>query len=109
MKPNRYETFDVNAQEQAAAESARRDALAAKQEADDWKWLMSDKRGRRIAALLIDMAGVHRPSIDQNTAAMAFKEGKRWFGTLLVEKLDQHCFDRYLEMLKEQKEWQTKR
>lgn len=103
------DTFDTQEQERAAEESARRSQLAAKQEVDDLKWLMSDKRGRRIASWLIDLAGVQRPSIDQNTAAMAFKEGKRWFGTLIVEKLEQHCFDRYLEMLKEQKEWQTKR
>ncbi len=106
---HKSETFDIQEQERAAEESARRALLAAKQEADDLKWLMSDKRGRRLVARLIDMAGVQRPSIDQNTAAMAFKEGKRWFGTLVVEKLEQHCFDRYLDMLKEHKEWQTKR
>ena len=106
---HKSEPFDIQEQERAAEESARRALLDAKQEADDLKWLMSDKRGRRFVARLIDMAGVHRPSIDQNTAAMAFKEGKRWLGTLLVEKLDQLCFDRYLEMLKESKEWQTKR
>lgn len=106
---HKADVFDIQEQERVAEDSERRAELAKKQEADDLKWLMSDKRGRRIAARLIDMAGVQRPSIDQNTAAMAFKEGKRWFGTLIVEKLEQHCFDRYLDMLKEQKEWQTKR
>lgn len=109
MSTSRSDPLDLREQERIAEESARRAHLAAKQEAEDLKWLMSDKRGRRIAAWIIDLAGVRRPSIDQNTAAMAFKEGKRWFGVLFVEKLEQHCFDRYLEMLKEQKEWQTKR
>ncbi|MDD3884553.1 MAG: hypothetical protein PHW66_06410 [Gallionella sp.] len=95
--------LDIQGQEQQLEESERRAKLSEKQEMDDWKWLMSDKRGRRIAFRLIDMAGVHRPSIDQNTAAMAFKEGKRWFGTLIMEKLERHCFDRYLDMLKESK------
>ena len=103
------DVIDVHEQEAAARESARRAELVAKQEIDDLRWLMSDKRGRRFVAWLIDAAGVHRPSIDSNTAAMSFKEGKRWFGTLVMERMETHCFDRYLEMLKEQKEWQTKR
>ena len=100
---SQHDPLDIQGQESAKADADARALLVAKKNADDLKWLMSDKRGRRIASRLLDLAGLDRPSIDNNTASMAFKEGKRWFGTLLVEEIKTHCFDRYLEMLKEQK------
>lgn len=98
-----FDPTDIQAQESDAEASAARNRRANEIAIDDIKWLMSNKRGRRFAARLLDLAGLHRPSVDQNTASMAFKEGKRWFGTLLVGEIETHCFDRYIEMLQEQK------
>jgi hypothetical protein len=77
-------------------------AYQAKLDKSDWAWLMSDRRGRRIAATLIDLSNNEESSIDHNTAAMAFKEGLRWYGVLLTRMLKELCFDKYIEMLKEQ-------
>lgn len=101
---SQHDPLDIKGTEEAQAAAEARATLIAKRNIDDIKWLMSDKRGRRIVSRLLDLAGLHRPSIDQNTASMAFKEGKRWFGTLLVEEIEKHCFDRYIEMLQEQKQ-----
>jgi len=101
---NQHDPLDFRSSEEANASADAKAQLVAKRNIDDIKWLMSDKRGRRIVARLLDLAGLHRPSIDHNTASMAFKEGKRWFGTLLVDEVETHCFDRYIEMLKEQKQ-----
>lgn len=94
--------FDIQ-QDQALADKDEKSKLLARRVVDDLKWIMSDKRGRRFVARLLDQAGLHLPSIDANTASMAFKEGKRWFGTLLMEEIKKTCFDRYIEMLQEQR------
>lgn len=101
---NQHDPLDIRGTEDAQAAEKAKAVLIAKRNIDDLKWLMSDKRGRRFAARLLDLAGLHRPSIDNNTASMAFKEGKRWFGTLVMEEIEKHCFDRYIEMLQEQKQ-----
>lgn len=95
---------DIRSADEAQASADAKAQIIARRNIDDIKWLMSDKRGRRIVSRLLDLAGLHRPSIDQNTASMAFKEGKRWFGVLLAEEIEKHCFDRYIEMLQEQKQ-----
>ena len=95
---------DIRSQERANAELDERQRLAAKTWEVDLKWLMSDKRGRRIAARLLDRSGLDRPSFDTNTASMAMKEGFRWFGLWLKGELEIHCFDRFIEMLKEQRQ-----
>ena len=101
---SQHDPFDLRSNDEAQAANDARAAFIAKTNVDDIKWLMSDKRGRRIVSRLLDQAGLHRPSIDTNTASMAFKEGKRWFGTLLMEEIESHCFDRYIEMLQEQQQ-----
>lgn len=100
---SQHDPFDLSGNDEAQAQNDAKAALVIKRNIDDIKWLMSDKRGRRVVARLLDLAGMHRPSIDTNTASMAFKEGKRWFGTLIFEEIEEHCFDRYIEMLQEQK------
>lgn len=95
---------DIRGQERAQADLDEKSRLHAKKALNDLKWVMSDKRGRRFMARLLDQAGMHRSSFDTNNASMAFKEGVRWFGTRLKEEVEEHCFDRYLEMLKESKE-----
>lgn len=96
--------LDYTAAEHAQAEAEKRDRLAAEIEIDDLKWLMSNKRGRRFMRLLLDRAGVWRLSFNTNALAMAFAEGQRNEGLRQVGMLNEHCPERYAEMLKESKE-----
>lgn len=95
---------DIRRQERAAEESAEKQRRAAQIWISDLQWLMSDKRGRRIVFRMLDRAGLHRSSFDTNNASMAMKEGLRWFGIWLQEEIETHCFDRFIELLKESKE-----
>jgi hypothetical protein len=97
-----YDPINTVAQERKQAEDAKRETRAAKQEIEDLKWLMADKRGRRFVLRLLERSGVWRISFDTNALVMAFREGNRNEGVTLVAKLAAHCPDRYADMLKEQ-------
>ncbi len=96
--------LDIRSQERALAEAEERAALASQIEVDDVKWLMSNKRGRRFVARLLERAGVWRLSFNTNALTMAFNEGTRNEGLRLLAQITAHCPDRYAEMLKESKE-----
>lgn len=72
-------------------------------ESDDLKWLMGNRRGRRIVWRLLSRAGVYRSSFSTNAMQMAFNEGNRNEGLRLIVTLHQICPERYAEMLQEQK------
>ncbi|WP_147456184.1 Bbp19 family protein [Aquitalea palustris] len=87
--------------ENEAARRADAAALAARTEIDDVKWLMANKRGRRIANRLLQQAGVFRLSFSTNALQMSFNEGNRNSGLRFLAMLTEHCPERYAEMLKE--------
>lgn len=96
--------LDIRSQERAQAEAEERALMASQIEIDDVKWLMSNKRGRRFVARLLERAGVWRLSFNTNALTMAFNEGTRNEGLRLLAQITAHCPDRYTEMLKESKE-----
>jgi hypothetical protein len=96
--------LDIRSQERAQAKAEERALMASQIEIDDMKWLMSNKRGRRFVARLLERAGVWRLSFNTNALTMAFNEGTRNEGLRLLAQITAHCPDRYTEMLKESKE-----
>lgn len=95
---------DIRSQERAKEESEDRAKQAREHEADDIKWLMSNKRGRRIVFRALDRAGVWLSSFNTNALTMSFNEGRRNEGLRLLGQVTSLCPDRYNEMLKESKE-----
>lgn len=89
------------ANDEGRAESARNEQRL---EIDDIKWLMSNKRGRRVVHRTLQQAGVFRLSFNTNALQMAFAEGNRNAGLRLLALITEHCPDRYTEMLKEAKQ-----
>ena len=77
--------------------------LAQLKDAEDIKWLMSSKRGRRIVNRLLQSAGVFRLSFNTNALQMSFNEGNRNTGLQLLAAITEHCPERYAEMLEEAK------
>lgn len=97
-------SFD-NPDHEAERDKAKlRERLEAQSEVEDLKWLMSSKRGRRIVNRQLVSAGVFRISFTTNALQMAFNEGNRNQGNILLAMITEHCPDRYAELLTEAKE-----
>lgn len=97
-----FDPLDTEQQEldRAAADAARQ--LAAKQEAEDFRWLMNDQRGRRIVWAQLAAAGVFRTSFTPDAMQMAFNEGHRTHGLRLIALVHSVCPHLYETMMKEQ-------
>jgi hypothetical protein len=93
--------FDFEAQ--AAAEKARKleQKRRAKEDADDWKWIMGQKRGRRMIWRQLERAGVFRSTFDENPHRSAFNEGQRNEGIYITDQIMTHCPEHWTNMMKE--------
>ena len=96
-----HDPTDIAGQERAANESAKRAKLLAHEEADDFKWLMGNKRGRRIVWRLLERTGVYRSSFTGNSETF-FREGMRNVGLMLMAQINTICPGHYATMLQEQ-------
>lgn len=72
-------------------------------EAEDFKWLMSDKRGRRIVWQLLQLTGVFRnpyAGVDAETNKNCGLQGvgQHYFGLINI-----HAAEKYEQMVKESK------
>ncbi len=104
MAKEPYDAFDLRAQDTAREEAEDRAKMRARLDIDDIKWLMSNKRGRRVIHGVLERAGVWRLSFHTNALQMAFNEGTRNEGLAMLAKLTDHCPELYAQMLKEHKE-----
>lgn len=82
----------------AGAEKPIKGQLAANTEVDDLLWLMSDVRGRRFVWRLLTRSGIYRTSFNTDSLAMAFAEGRRNEGLVLLDEVARHCPRRFSEM-----------
>ena len=57
------------------------------QEIGDFRWLMGDPRGRRIARRLLEQAGIWRSSYTGEPLGTAHREGERNVGLKLMTSL----------------------
>lgn len=96
-----YDPTDLRQQEADKADKAERVRLERESEAADVKWLMGNKRGRRILWRLLDQAGVFRPSFNSNAMQMAFAEGNKNYGLRILGQIHAHCPELYPVMVKE--------
>ncbi len=94
--------LDIVSQEQTQEKAQADQEKLARQTAEDLKWIMSDKRGRRFMWGLLSRAGVYRSSFTGNSETF-FREGMRNLGLMYVNDLHASCPDRYYAMVKEAK------
>lgn len=99
----RNDPTDLRAQERdrKAAEENRK--LQRDQDGQDFKWLMSDVRGRRFVWRLLETTGVYRNSFDGSSRTY-FNEGMRNVGLMLMADIHEFSPETYAVMLKEMKE-----
>lgn len=69
-------------------------------EEDDFRWLMADKRGRRIMWRLLERTRVYQSSFTGNSQTF-FNEGTRNVGLMLISDIQKHCPEQFVVMLKE--------
>lgn len=97
---SQFDPLDLRGQERAKEQSEERTKLALQNEQDDFKWLMSSKRGRRIVWRLLERTGVYRSSFTGNSETF-FREGQRNVGLMLMAQINEFSPDQYALMLKE--------
>jgi hypothetical protein len=98
-----FDPLDLRGQERVKEQSEERTKLALQNEQDDFKWLMSSKRGRRIVWRLLERTGVYRSSFTGNSETF-FREGQRNVGLMLMAQINEFSPDQYALMLKEQQD-----
>jgi len=94
---------DLVALEQAKRTEEDRAKTIQSQEVEDFKWLMSTKRGRRMVLRLLDETGVFRTSYDGATNQTMFNEGQRNVGLRYMAKLTEHTPEQFAAMITERK------
>lgn len=99
-----YDPIDIRGQEREQAARDLRARLTRETEESDLKWLMGNKRGRRIVWRLLERAGVFRLSFNANSMTMAFNEGARNEGLRTLSLIHTLCPDQYLNMVRESNE-----
>lgn len=98
-----YDPTDLQGQQRTREEMEARKRLDQEVAEQDLRWLMSSKRGRRIAWRLLGQAGVFRISFNTNAMQMAFNEGNRNYGNWFLEQVNTLCPELYPVMCKEQR------
>jgi len=96
-----FDPLDLRGQEKAQADNSERQKLDAMIEQEDFKWLMGNKRGRRIGWRLLERTGVYRSSFTGNSETF-FREGMRNVGLTLLAQVHEITPDQFAVMLKEQ-------
>lgn len=98
-----HDPFDLRGQERTKKEKSERDKHAQQVDAEDIKWLMGSKRGRRIVWRLLGRTGVFRSSFTGNSETF-FREGERNVGLFLLAQINGNCPETYNLMVQEQKD-----
>lgn len=92
--------IDIVGQELRQAEMAKDRRTERNGQIEDFKWLMSDKRGRRFIWRLLEMTGVYRTSFTGNSTTF-FNEGQRNIGLMVVNEVHSNCPELYETLIKE--------
>lgn len=98
-----HDPTDIRGQERRQEEGSRKAQLLTLQEAEDFKWIMSNKRGRRFVWRLLEQAGVYRTSFTGNSETF-FNEGRRSYGLRVLAMIHEHTPEAYAQMLSEKRE-----
>jgi len=98
-----FDPLDLTGQAKAKVLSEDEARIARQIELDDFKFVMDDKRGRRLVWRLLEKTGVFRSSFTGNSETF-FREGARNVGLMLMGLIHEACPEKYTLMLKEQRE-----
>lgn len=100
-KMSDFDPTDTTANEQRDADRKEGRKRIADQEVEDLKWLMSDKRGRRIMWNLLAFTGVFQQPFTGNSETF-FRCGMMNVGQKYLGDINLHAPERYNLMVTEQ-------
>lgn len=92
---------DISLQEVLSEKDAEKRAIEEQTRIGDFKWIVGNKRGRRIFYALLEQAGVFRLSFTPDPCATAFNEGQRNIGLTVLAMFQKHAPESYALMLSE--------
>lgn len=95
-----FDPTDIAANEEREADAKAKAKRIADQEVEDLKWLMSDKRGRRIMWGLLSFTGVFRNPFTGNSETF-FRAGMMNVGQKYLGDINEHAPERYNQMVTE--------
>lgn len=95
---------DLRAQQRAIEAERERQRIAKENEADDYKWLLSTDRGRRMVWGWLGDYGVFRTSFNSSGSITAFNEGQRNAGLRLITAVMEHAPEMFPVMQAEAKQ-----
>lgn len=87
-----YDPTDLASQDEAKANAAKIREQAKAQSNLDFKWLMSDERGRRFMWELLGECGMYRDPMTGNSQTF-YNLGQQRVGRWLTERLHVSCLD----------------
>lgn len=93
--------YDTDAREEADAAREEQRRLDAINEVEDWRWLMSGPRGRRVVRRLLALTGMHQSGMRGGPELLSFHEGERNVGLRLTKLVTEHTPAEYVQMLQE--------
>lgn len=102
-----FDPTDIQAAEEREAEAKAEAKRIADQEVEDLKWLMSDKRGRRIMWNLLAFTGVFRQPFTGNSETF-FRCGMMNVGQKFLGDINEHAPERYQQMVTEKQIYDDK-
>jgi hypothetical protein len=98
-----HDPLDLDDQDAARAKAEHARKILLINEGEDFRWLMSNKRGRRVVWRWLEKTGVYRSSFNHSGSLTAFNEGSRNIGLMLISQVHEFCPEQYLTMLQEQR------
>jgi hypothetical protein len=98
-----YDPLDLAGQAKGRRDKQEREKVAALVAAEDIRWLMGSRRGRRLVWGILERTGIFRSSFTGNSETF-FREGERNVGLSLMAQIHTHCPESYATMVKEQQE-----
>lgn len=91
------------ADESQVARAKKKEKQRFERDRDDMRWLLSDRRGRRMMHRWLEHCGVWRTSFD-GTSRTYFNEGRRDVGLMLFAEVSEAAPEAFPVMMKEAKE-----
>lgn len=89
-----FDPTDIAAIDERNELRAAEQKRIAEQEVEDLKWLLSDKRGRRIMWALLSFTGVFRQPFTGDTETF-FRCGMMNVGQKYLGDINEHCAEKY--------------
>lgn len=104
-----YDPTDLNELDARKADTALKTKLSKDTEEADIKWLMKDRRGRRILWQLLERCGTFGDPFSTNALLMANQAGQQKIGRVYFAMIHALAPDKYVTMVNEAKERNGKR